>query len=235
MMHSTPRLGAEQSAHELEVMCGGFQKDVKGEDRFTIHDAIIAGDHCYFAVVADGHGGQDAVIHAAKRILPLIAEAAADGSSVELNRASVQSFRALHEEIFASGTTSGSTLTVCCINASKHELHVWNVGDSLAVLVDATSHAPLGVGHRLESNPEEQAPVTGTGCKRSAPSSPAQRQKGAKRADRCELGPAALPSPAPSATPTALGSSSPILRGPRAQSPPRVARCSLALTACGTS
>ena len=165
MMHSTPRLGAEPSAHELEVMCGGFQKDVKGEDRFTIHDAIIAGDHCYFAVVADGHGGQDAVIHAAKRILPLIAEAAADGSSVELNRASVQSFRALHEEIFASGTTSGSTLTVCCINASKHELHVWNVGDSLAVLVDATSHAPLGVSHRLESNPEEQARVQALGAK----------------------------------------------------------------------
>ena len=152
---------AESSAHELEVMCGGFQKDVKGEDRFTIHDAIIAGDHCYFVVVADGHGGQDAVIHAAKRILPLIAEAAANGSSVELNRACVQSFRALHDEILASGTTSGSTLTVCCINASKHELHVWNVGDSLAVLVDATSHAPLGVSHRLESNPEEQARVGG--------------------------------------------------------------------------
>ena len=156
---------AESSAHELEVMCGGFQKDVKGEDRFTIHDAIIAGDHCYFVVVADGHGGQDAVIHAAKRILPLIAEAAANGSSVELNRACVQSFRALHDEILASGTTSGSTLTVCCINASKHELHVWNVGDSLAVLVDATSHAPLGVSHRLESNPEEQARVQALGAK----------------------------------------------------------------------
>ena len=141
----------------IQVMCGGFQKNMKGEDRFMIHDATIGGDYCYFTLVADGHGGKDAVQLAAQGILPCIAQEAKDGSGAELHRACVKGICALHAEICASGTTSGSTLTVCCINASRHELHVWNVGDSLAVLVDTEGHAPLGVSHRLEVNPDEQA------------------------------------------------------------------------------
>jgi serine/threonine protein phosphatase PrpC len=147
----------------LQVMCGGFQKNVKGEDRFMIHDATIGGDSCYFTLVADGHGGKDAAQLAAQRILPFIAQEAKDGSGAELHRACVKGICALHADICASGTTSGSTLTVCCINASLHELHVWNVGDSLAVLVDTEGHAPLGVSHRLEDNPDEQARIQALG------------------------------------------------------------------------
>ncbi|KOO27185.1 serine threonine-protein kinase ctr1 [Chrysochromulina tobinii] len=116
-------------------------------------------------LVADGHGGKDAAQLAAQRILPLIAQEAGNGSGAELNRACVKSFRTLHEEICASGTTAGSTLTVCCINASRQELHVWNVGDSLAVLVDADGHAPLGVSHRLGINPDEQSRLQALGVK----------------------------------------------------------------------
>jgi serine/threonine protein phosphatase PrpC len=149
----------------LQVMCGGYQKNLKSEDRFINHTASLAGDRCYFMLVADGHGGKDAAQLAAQRILPLIAQEAGNGSGAELNRACVKSFRTLHEEICASGTTAGSTLTVCCINASRQELHVWNVGDSLAVLVDADGHAPLGVSHRLGINPDEQSRLQALGVK----------------------------------------------------------------------
>jgi serine/threonine protein phosphatase PrpC len=170
------------SKGELQVMCGGFQKELKGEDRFMLHDASVGGDHCYFALVADGHGGKDAVQIAAQRILPLITQEAKDGSGAELNRACVKSFRTLHEEICASGTTAGSTLTVCCMNASRHELHVWNVGDSLAVLVDADGHAPLGMSHRLETNPDEQARLQAFGVKLRRASTAEGKEGGPLRA-----------------------------------------------------
>ena len=149
----------------LQVMCGGYQKHLKHEDRFMNHTASLAGDRCHFMLVADGHGGKDAAQLAAQRLLPLITQEARNGSDAELNRACVKSFRTLHEEICASGSTSGSTLTVCCINASRQELHVWNVGDSLAVLVDADGHAPLGVSHRLGINPNEQMRLQALGVK----------------------------------------------------------------------
>ena len=170
------------SKGELQVMCGGFQKELKGEDRFMFHDASVGGDHCYFALVADGHGGKDAVQLAAQRTLPFIIQEAKDGSGAELNRACVKSFRTLHEEICASGTTAGSTLTVCCMNASRHELHVWNVGDSLAVLVDTDGHAPLGVSHRLETNPDEQARLHAFGVKLRRASTAEGKEGGPLRA-----------------------------------------------------
>jgi serine/threonine protein phosphatase PrpC len=114
---SASRHGASKGA--LQVMCGGYQKNLKREDRFMNQSASLAGDRCYFMLIADGHGGHDAVQLAAQRILPLIVQEARNGSGTELNRACVTSFRTLHEEICTSGTTSGSTLTVCCINASR--------------------------------------------------------------------------------------------------------------------
>ena len=163
-------------------MCGGYQKNLKREDRFMTQSASLAGDRCYFMLIADGHGGHDAVQSAAQRILPLIVQEARNGSGTELNRACVTSFRTLHEEICTSGTTSGSTLTVCCINASRQELHVWNVGDSLAVLVDADGHAPLGVSHRLGINPDEQSRLQALGVKLSRATTAEGKEGGPLRA-----------------------------------------------------
>ena len=163
-------------------MCGGYQKNLKREDRFMTQSASLAGDRCYFMLIADGHGGHDAVQSAAQRILPLIVQEARNGSGTELNRACVTSFRTLHEEICTSGTTSGSTLTVCCINASRQELHVWNVGDSLAVLVDADGHAPLGVSHRLGINPDEQSRLQALGVKLSRATTADGKEGGPLRA-----------------------------------------------------
>ena len=147
------------------MWCGGHQKELKGEDCLQTFDTSIAGERVFFTLVADGHGGKEAAAYAAQGLLPMIAEKAVKGDGESLHAAVVECFRSLHEDICASGTHSGSTLTVCCINASRHEIGVWNVGDSLAVLVDADGHAILGTSHRLEDNKDEQERVTRLGAR----------------------------------------------------------------------
>ena len=145
---------------------GGFTKELKGEDAFDTLQVTVAGERLFFTLVADGHGGKDAVQRASKDLLPQIVKSLmADGSTESLHQAVVSNFYALHESVRASGSNSGSTLTVCCMNATRHELSMWNVGDSLGVLVDSQGHILIGTSHRLESNPEEQARVSAMGAK----------------------------------------------------------------------
>ena len=121
---------------ELQVMVGGFKKDLKREDFFNTLEITVAGAHLFFTVVADGHGGKEAARFAAQGVLSAITERIKEASASGLNEAVVGAYHAIHNSIVASGTTAGSTLTVCCVNASAHELSMWNVGDSVAVLVD---------------------------------------------------------------------------------------------------
>ena len=48
----------------------------------------------------------------------------------------------MHRRACALPGTAGTTLTVCAINATSRELSVWNVGDSLALLVHEVSVLP---------------------------------------------------------------------------------------------
>ena len=101
----------------------------------------------------------------------------------QLHDAVVFAFRTMHEQIRELDTDSGSTVTVCCVNATRAEVSAWNAGDSLVVLIDWGGHVMFSQSHRLEENPEEQARITALGA----------RLGRARNSRGTEAGPACMP------------------------------------------
>ena len=152
--------GAHQQA--LNVQMGGHQYSVKGEDRFSMRHVHVGGEDLYFTMLADGHTGVEAAQQASQGIED-IATAVTSGSAKALDEVVSRYFSTVHERICSLGTAAGSTLTIACVNAMRSELSLWNVGDSLALLVNDEECTPLGTDHRLDHNPEEVARVTACG------------------------------------------------------------------------
>ena len=150
----------------LEVVVGSSQISLKGEDAvFFMEEVTVDGESCSFIVVADGHGGKDASTYISTHMLARIVSTATGASATELDKAARSAFAQIHKEVCDKGTTSaGSTCTVCCINATRHEVSTWNVGDSLAMMVYDGGYRELGQTHRLEDSPLEQARVLKTGA-----------------------------------------------------------------------
>lgn len=144
---------------------GSHQRSRKGEDRLRTLDTVIGGESITLILVADGHGGTLAVEHVAAHLLDRVLDAADDGSGDSMERAVTCAFRAINEEIRRLDTTSGATVMVCCINYARCELGVWNVGDTLGLLVEEHSELQLGTSHRLNDNPDELRRVAKLGVK----------------------------------------------------------------------
>ena len=154
---------------EMKFMVGGFQRSLKGEDCFATRQDIIRGDSITCILVADGHGGSHVSTYISSRVLQQICASAADGSAAALNVACNAVFKKVHEEVCSSKfdtgeRKAGSTLTVICVNATRGEVSCWNVGDSMALLVENEGYIELGVSHRLEENQQEQARVVAQGA-----------------------------------------------------------------------
>ena len=177
---------ALQGAHEVEpgmsrggVSCassmpdgravdyGHFMRDLKGDDRCAVLEATIGGDELVLVLVADGHGGSAAAQHVCDRLLRLIVETASDGSCEALQVAVVAGFEAMHRAVRESGSIAGTTLTVASLNLTRRQCCLWNVGDSLAMLLDGASgeaHA-LGSSHRLNDDAAELRRVVALGAR----------------------------------------------------------------------
>ena len=167
--------GAESLA-DLEVLIGGTQTSLKGEDCFSLLEAAKVGDDsCTFFVLADGHGGRAASVHITTALLSWIVQHAEDGSAIALNRAVVAGFAEMHRQVCAQNTTAGSTCTVCCLNATRREVSSWNVGDSLALLVHDDGYMELGQSHCLQDNPSEQERTIAAGAQASSVKRPTLR------------------------------------------------------------
>jgi len=154
---------------ETKFMVGGFQRSLKGEDCFATRQDIICGDSITCILVADGHGGSHVSTYISSRVLQQICASAADGSAAALNVACNAVFKKVHEEVCSSKfdtgeRKAGSTLTVICVNATRGEVSCWNVGDSMALLVENDGYIELGVSHRLEENQQEQLRVVAKGA-----------------------------------------------------------------------
>jgi serine/threonine protein phosphatase PrpC len=147
-------------------LSGASTKILKGEDRFDFREIRIGGDIVTFALVADGHGGRDAAAYAAEHALDRIVRGAADGSTATLHRSVMATFAALHTEVRGvPKCTAGATLTVCAMNMTRRELSLWNVGDSLGLLVHSGGFLELGVSHRLDASEAEQRRCLSLGAK----------------------------------------------------------------------
>ena len=160
--------------HLLGFDAGAYQLSVKGEDRHMTLSTTIGGDSLLLIMVADGHGGYQGAQHTAARLLPYIAMHAQDGSAESLHDAVRAGLKVIHSEIRAAGT-AGSTVCVCALNATRHEVTAWNLGDSLAIFIEGgskrsfTSNAhgvhQLSVSHRLAENADEVRRVCSLGAK----------------------------------------------------------------------
>ena len=156
------------STSDTKFMVGGFQRSLKGEDCFATRHDVIGGDSVSFMLVADGHGGDHVSTYISSQVLKQLC-LAVDGSAAALNVALRAAFKMAHEEVcstnFDNGDRkAGSTLTVVCVNATRGEVSAWNVGDSMALLVENDGYIELGVSHRLEDNQQEQERVVAKGA-----------------------------------------------------------------------
>ena len=157
---------ADEPMYNAQVMSGGRALSLKGEDFFALREAVIGGETVHLCLVADGHGGKEAARTSAACVLDRIVAGAYNGSGKALTASAVAVFKDIHEEVKAIPQhNSGCTLTVCALNLARRELSIWNVGDSLAVLVHTLGFQHLGESHRLADSPKEQARVLELGAK----------------------------------------------------------------------
>ena len=143
---------------------GSHQQLRKGEDFYQTLETTIDGEVIHFLLVADGHGGPDTSLRVTQQLPAYIAKAS-DGSSEALHLAVIAGIRAVHDAISRAGIKAGSTVTVVAVNASRRELSVWNVGNSMGLLVGANGRwQMLGTNHSL-SNADELRRVVTQGAK----------------------------------------------------------------------
>mmetsp|Transcript_68742 Transcript_68742/g.136201 ORF Transcript_68742/g.136201 Transcript_68742/m.136201 type:complete len:375 (-) Transcript_68742:154-1278(-) len=118
------------SSYEISYDTYAVKK--KGEDRVSFENTTVGdGEPLFLALVADGHGGDQASDTISNALLPMIAAGACDASPVELERAITEAFHSLHASI-RSVTNAGSTCTVVAIAPSRGSITCGNVGDSFA-------------------------------------------------------------------------------------------------------
>lgn len=150
------------------VTTGSSLLVLKGEDSCDTRRVDVHGEVLYLGLVADGHGGKAASVHCKSVVLDLIlAELNGPPTGTELRRAGVAAFVAAHEQLLAdSSTTAGSTLTVCCVNATRSEVTTLHSGDSVARLVGSKSTAlALCEDHRIDTSEPERARLGKLGAK----------------------------------------------------------------------
>ncbi|KAL1508738.1 hypothetical protein AB1Y20_004833 [Prymnesium parvum] len=143
------------------VTFGQHELVCKGEDRMDARQVVIAGEAVYLALIADGHGGEEAADLCKKCLFDYFLDAAESADAQILRRAARSSFERLHEDVLALSppTTSGSTLTLCVLNPTRREITCAHVGDSVAILVPAVNKAlpmELCEDHRIDSSEHER-------------------------------------------------------------------------------
>ena len=176
-----------RSTSETTCIVGGYQRSLKGEDCFATRQDVIDGDSVSFILVADGHGGDHVSTYISSRVLQQICASAVDGSAAALHVACEAALKKAHEEVCSSkfdtgDRKAGSTLTIACVNTMRGEVSVWNVGDSMALLVENDGYSELGVSHRLEENQQEQERVVAKGATLGRASDPNGQPGGPIRA-----------------------------------------------------
>ena len=152
-LHLGTHLASPLSEHGGQV--GLALKTLKGEDMVHTETAELSGELVQFLVVADGHGGKEAALHAKKNLVlhfkeAFVAMGAVDASSTSILVPMQRTFARLHEEVCRwPNITAGSTITAVLVNESRGEIVSFNVGDSSAVVIDYTGNtAMLTVDHR---------------------------------------------------------------------------------------
>ena len=99
---------------------------------------LAAGAGCAFALVADGHGGQEASRHAARRFPELLAEKldSRDGRSSSLEAALRYAWLRCAEEFDKDGP-GGAVAVAACVDVDAQALALLHCGDSRCVAVRA--------------------------------------------------------------------------------------------------
>ena len=115
-------------------------------------------------LIADGHGGCEVSEACAEGALAHVRRTAAgDPCAASLRRGCYAAFRSIAAEIAERGSTSGSTLSVGCLNLMRAELTVANLGASAIYIVP---HA-----ERVEAAAAGSGAGAGAGASRSPSSS----------------------------------------------------------------
>ena len=183
-----PSITSARKEVSLECSEGSAQMVLKGEDAYSSWSGTVGGESVHLVLVADGHGGDEIALQCRQSVLPSIVEAAgSDPSDASWRRACKEAFRQAHAAACASGVTSGSTLTVCCVNLSRREVTCANVGDSSAYLVPyelleappakhASSSRSRGISWSNSSGTSSatsSAPAASSGATPTTPTKPA--------------------------------------------------------------
>ena len=186
---ASPTLSSRSTLHanfQVRPEGGGAARELKGEDKWTLKEAVVGGETLVFAVVADGHGGAKAAEYCKEHASQyMIEEASGDASAESLRGAGRRAFARLHKEVRSTGSDHGSTLTVTIVNVSRGEITTVHVGDSAAILVPHTSASVerlkprrLTAEHRLQDSPEEQKRVVAMGGQLGRLQHPVTKQPG---------------------------------------------------------
>lgn len=145
---------------------GMSERVLKHEDRSASLEAIVGDEPFLLLLCADGHGGAEAAELCHSAVLSYVVEfAAADPSAESLREACMRAFARIQADVLSVSRTAGATLTVVAINQARAELTVAHVGDSSALLVEATGETLLTAEHRLEDSAEERERARAAGAK----------------------------------------------------------------------
>ena len=167
----TPLERSAYSHGETTVTIGTAELVLKGEDNHAVRATQVAGESLFIGLVADGHGGKAASRLCKRVVIDDLLERLSkggDASGKAVRAAGRGAFRRAHEEVLADpATTAGSTLTVCVLNQTRHEVTTLHSGDSVARLVmhHGTKCVPLCEDHRIDSSPSERERLTAMGGK----------------------------------------------------------------------
>ena len=134
----TPRLHSGAGSTRIaSVDMGVASRNLKWEDTNSSWQGEIGGEQVRLLLVADGHGGKVVAQMCAEHVLGYIRQTAdKDACGASLRNACYEAFRKIDADVCARrDINSGSTLTVVCLNVSRAELTVANVGDSAVYLV----------------------------------------------------------------------------------------------------
>ena len=155
-------------AADVEVTIGPAMLVLKGEDKMHVRSVVVHSELLHIALVADGHGGKEAAVHAKAMVIDALLEGLDGPPEGELvQKAGELAFKRCHAEVLAMmDTTAGATLTVCVVNPIRTELTVLHCGDSVARLVPRRSPArALCEDHRIDSSDVERARLSKLGGK----------------------------------------------------------------------
>ena len=156
----------------LACKVAACNKTLKGEDTwFSEIVSTSSGSQYHCAGVFDGHGGRAAAEYCRDNMASYLTGAAAQtpggGQSLaEMAVALKLVFARCHRELRETpGLTAGTTATVIVVDHAHRRVLCANVGDSSAMVCDATTMGFVSADHRLHSNKDEQNRVLSLGSK----------------------------------------------------------------------